>query len=48
LFFKEGGAYDGDWHQNKMSGNGILYYGDGQIAYDGKFFSIIKYRSLGR
>ena len=30
-----------------MNGYGILYYGDGQIAYEGKFLSIIKYRSLG-
>lgn len=37
FYYKEGGKYTGDWKENKMSGKGILYYVNDQVAYDGEW-----------
>lgn len=35
--YKEGSVYDGEWKDNMMNGNGILYYPNGKIAYEGEW-----------
>lgn len=33
--YKEGSKFQGNWLDNKMHGFGILYYPNGQKAYEG-------------
>ena len=37
LTYSDGAYYEGDFHQNKMEGNGILYYQIDCPAYDGEW-----------
>ena len=37
FFYQDGGLYDGDWKQNRMEGQGKLYYQSGKLAYDGEW-----------
>jgi hypothetical protein len=37
FYYQDGGLYDGEWKENKMSGHGKLYYQSGRIAYDGEW-----------
>lgn len=37
FYYTDGGLYDGEWRENKMSGHGKLYYQSGKIAYDGNW-----------
>jgi hypothetical protein len=33
--YSDGSIYHGDWYKNKMFGNGVLYYADKGVEYDG-------------
>lgn len=33
----DGQTYIGQWHLGKMHGYGKLFYGDGQLRYEGEF-----------
>lgn len=35
VYFRDGGAYDGDWKNDSMWGFGVLFYDNGQVAYEG-------------
>jgi antitoxin component YwqK of YwqJK toxin-antitoxin module len=35
FYYQDGGMYDGEWRDNKMSGYGKLFYKSGKIAYEG-------------
>lgn len=37
MLYNDGGRYDGQWKFGKMNGNGILYYNNNEIAYEGEF-----------
>jgi antitoxin component YwqK of YwqJK toxin-antitoxin module len=37
FYYQDGGLYDGEWRENKMSGHGKLFYQSGKIAYDGEW-----------
>jgi hypothetical protein len=37
FFYQDGGLYCGMWRENKMDGQGILYYCNGKPAYDGEW-----------
>lgn len=39
FYYKDGGLYDGNWRQNKMDGQGSLYYQSGTIAYEGSWLN---------
>ena len=35
--YSQGGIYTGNWHLNKMEGEGCLYYPSGKLAYEGSW-----------
>lgn len=37
LSYHDGGYYDGDWKDDKMDGQGKLFYPSGKIAYEGQW-----------
>ena len=38
FYYQEGSFYDGEWKDNKMHGNGQLYYANGKLAYEGEWY----------
>lgn len=37
FYYADGGVYEGEWLQNRMNGNGTLYYMSGKVAYEGNW-----------
>jgi hypothetical protein len=37
FYYLDGGVYDGEWNENRMHGRGVLYYANGEPAYDGEW-----------
>jgi hypothetical protein len=35
--YSEGGKYVGEWFENRMHGQGVLYYPNNEVAYEGKW-----------
>ena len=38
FFYQDGSYYDGFWKDNKMHGEGSLYYYNGRLAYKGQWY----------
>ena len=37
FYFDDGSYYTGQWRDNRIHGQGSLYYGDGSLAYEGSW-----------
>lgn len=37
FYYQDGGYYEGQWRNNKMDGEGRLYYEGGKLAYEGSW-----------
>lgn len=47
FFYQDGGSYDGEWRENKMEGQGTLYYQSDRVAYEGTWVAD-KFQGYGR
>jgi len=39
FYYQDGGYYEGEWKNNKMTGFGKLYYQSNLIAYEGQWLN---------
>ena len=47
FYYQEGSYYDGQWKDNKMHGQGKLYYSNGALAYEGQWY-MDEFHGLGK
>lgn len=38
FFYQDGGFYDGNWKDDKMHGEGKLFYNETKLAYEGEWY----------
>jgi hypothetical protein len=37
FYYQDGGRYEGEWREGRMSGTGKLYYQSNRLAYEGQW-----------
>jgi hypothetical protein len=38
FYYQDGSYYIGSWKDNKMHGQGVLYYSNNKVAYEGSWY----------